>query len=207
MSLEEDRDKIIQATAQKKLTHVVHNAATIEPFTNLSTLSLEDYRYQHSVNTEAPLFLTQKLLPSVAKGCRFLFIVSGAAFSPFQGIGSYSISKAALEMTWRAFKQEYEDTDTAFFAGLRPGGVNTDMVALANQQPSGIYPIIDQIKQRLKEGSLLEPDTVAQFITWVLFQTTNAQFEKSWNINDDEDKKSWHQHEKFKITNRKTQIR
>ena len=26
-------------------------------------------------------------------------------------------------------------------------------------------------------------------------QTTNAQFEKSWNINDDEDKENWHHHE------------
>ena len=167
----------------------------IEPFTTLSTVSLKDYRYQHSVNTEAPLFLTQTLLPNISEACRFLFITSGAAFSPFQGIGSYSISKAALDMTWRAFQQEYENNNAAFFAGLRPGGVNTEMVALTTKQPSDVFPIIDQIKQRVKEGSLLEPGAVAQFISWVLFQTTNAQFEKSWNINDDEDKEKWHHHE------------
>lgn len=191
VSKENDRQCIIDRVIQKNsLSHVIHNAGIVEPVSKLADIKLEDYRLQHSINTEGPLFLTQKLLPHVAKGCRFLFITSGAAYTPWQGIAAYSISKAGLDMVWRVFKQEYEINDV-YFAGLRPGGVNTQMVETACQYPADIFSARDVILKRKAEGTLIEPKIVASFCEWVLFNTSNSQYEKLWNINDDEDRASW----------------
>ena len=191
VSKEADRQRIVDVAKQQgPLTHVVHNAGIIEPVSKLADVKLEDYRLQHSINTEAPLFLTQALLPYVAEGCRFLFVTSGAAHVPWQGIASYSISKAGADMVWRVFKQEYEEKDV-YFAGLRPGGVATPMVDRACGYPTSILPAGDVMRQRKAEGTLLEPETAAGFIEWVLLKASNSEFEKSWNINEPEDTALW----------------
>lgn len=192
ISEEEGRDKIIAFLYDNKfnVTHVVHSAGDIHPITALRTLTVEDYRYQHRVNTEAPLFLTQQLLLTAAPGCRFLFITSGAAFSPYQGIASYALSKAALDMLWRAFKQEHE-LEAVYFAGLRPGAVHTSMVDFAREQDAQTFPLLHQLEQKIQDKTILSPEFSSSFIAWVLLKTSDRQFEKSWNINDEDDKKQW----------------
>lgn len=163
---------------------VVHNAASEAPVTRLNQLSLADYRQQQAINTEAPLFLTQQLLAQgIVTACRFLFVSSGAAYAPFEGLASYCISKAALEMVCQTFRQEYE-TAPVYFASLRPGGVHTPMAERLCKMPITNFPTAPQATERMAAGTLLAPDKAAQFMEKVLFNTTNEQFERHWNIND-----------------------
>ena len=133
------------------------------------------------------MFLTQALIKHVTQEARFLFITSGAVFSPYKGLATYSISKAATEMIWKAFQQEYEN-EPYYFSGVRPGGVNTKIVSIASKISPLIFPAANQLKEKMKAGTLLEPSYVAKFIQWILMSTSNADFEKSWNINDESHK-------------------
>lgn len=187
----EDRDNIIQFIKNREpLSHVAHNAGEINPICSIKEIKLEDYRYQHRVNTEAPLFLTQELLQYVTEEARFLFVTSGAGFSPYKGLATYSISKAATEMIWKTFQQEYKN-EPYYFSGVRPGGVNTNIVSIASKVSPLVFPAVTQLKEKMKTGALLEPSFVAKFIQWILLSTTNAEFEKSWNINDEQHKQQW----------------
>ena len=97
-------------------------------------------------------------------------------------------------MLWQTFQQEYEN-EPYYFAGVRPGGVNTNIISTAIKISPAIFPAVTQIKENLQRGTLLTPDYAASFIQWILLSTTNADFEKSWNINNDPHKKQWEAHE------------
>ena len=187
LSEESQRDNIVQVVKQLgcNLTHVVHNAAIIDPIKPISDLSLEEYRYQQRVNVEAPLFLTNKLLPIMNPHARFLFLTSGVGSAPWSGIGSYSISKATLSAICRSFQIEFVGKNT-YFACLRPGAVDTTMLdALRNSSPE-VLPEITLLKKMEKEGLIISANESAAFIEWVLYETPNNQYQSDWGISDQE---------------------
>lgn len=61
---------------------MVHNAAVLEPVKPLMEVDVCEWRQSMSTNVEAPLFLTQMLLPHLKAGARILHISSGAAHKP-----------------------------------------------------------------------------------------------------------------------------
>lgn len=185
VALQEDRQKVFDAVKSMggQLTHVVQNAAIIEPVTLLEDISLEDYRYQMAVNAEAPLFLTLGLLPVLAENARVLLVSSGAAFRAMAGLGSYCISKAALEMTCWAMQEDFKGAPV-LFASVRPGGVHTDMVEVMCAQSEATCPYAAVTRQRVADGTLLTPEHSASFLAWLLLHTDDASYERHWNIND-----------------------
>ena len=192
-----NRERLACAISESgiRLTHVIHNAGIAHPASRLRDLDLDEYRYQNRVNCEAPTFLTGRLLDGLVSehGCRFLFVSSGAAFSPMVGLGSYCISKAALEMSSQVFRAEYAGCDKLLFASLRPGGVDTDIPRLLSCVPESVFPQAPSVKKRLEENSFLTPETSAEFIEHVLFDTCAGGYEGHWNINDPEMKnRKWY---------------
>lgn len=181
---ENDRQKIVAALQIQNtpLTHVIHNAGTIEPITLIKDLKLEEFRRQMAVNVEGPLFLTQGLLPFFNSTTRILFISSGAALKPYYGIGSYSISKAAEEMVCHVFENELNHS-TIKFAILNPGLVNTEITARLANAPVDIYPLAQMIETKHREKSMTSPEIAANFIADVLFNSTDADYSKRWDIN------------------------
>lgn len=181
------REKIIAHVSKgEALTHVVNNAATEAPVTPIRKLQLADYRQTQATNTEAPLFLTRDLLEKdlVTETCRVLFISSGAAVKPWHGLTAYAISKAALEMLCLSFKNEYADRGLAF-ATLKPGGVNTEIVARLAQCDKADFHNVELVKKRqLKSGKpMLKPKESAQFIKDVLLKTDNNSYSNTaWNL-------------------------
>lgn len=179
-----DRNKIIDFVKNgDPLTHLINNAGIIDPIAPISEISLEDYRYQMSVNAEAPLFLTCKLTPYLTDNARVLFMSSGGAFKAEKGIGSYCISKAALEMTYEVLKVEFV-SKPIYFASLRPGFVDTNITAAISDSPKEICPYSDITSERRNANLLLSPEKSAAFIEWVLLCTEVKDYEKHWNIND-----------------------
>lgn len=169
------------------ITHLIHNAATIEA-QPLTTLTPESWQQQMATNVEAPLFLTQSLLPYMAKESRILFMSSKLAHEACAGIGAHCISKAALYMLHQCLKIELAALNI-HIGSLRPGAVDTPTQAKVRSFPANVFPMQPNF-QALKENNQLQAaQRVADFISWVLFKTNATEFSaKEWNIYDD-----WHQ--------------
>lgn len=120
------------AAAAPALHLLVHNAAVNprpdEPF---AEVELETYRAVHAVNVEAPLLLTQTLLPQLraAHGAHVVVVSSEAGqFSTGMGATglSYRTSKAAVNALVLVASQALAP-DGIRVNAIHPGWVRTDM--------------------------------------------------------------------------------
>lgn len=162
---------------------LINNAGLMTPSGNLLDIELEPWRYQMSVNVEAPLFLTAQLIENLCHG-RVLNITIYSSFKVNPGLAAYGISKAALNMLTEYMRQDFKDYFVSVGLVL-PGIVNTN---IQNQLPNGAKLGPNSVKL-VKEGKLLSPSIVAKFLSWLVLETTDEQF--SNGIFDIYEK--WHQ--------------
>lgn len=177
----EGRAAVVAAVAGRRLRHLVHNAAVLEPIGPLSELSLQAWRQAQAVNVEAPLFLTQALLPLLSGG-RILNVSSGAAHHPYAGWGSYCVSKAALQMLTAMMQLEFAE-HRIVAAALRPGVVDTPMQALIRGQSEQDFPPVQRFRQLHAHGQLSDPEQVGGFMAWLLEDTDPELFAREpWSL-------------------------
>ena len=186
-----DREKIAKKIAKNnKKIYLVHNAATAEPIVLLKKITLKDYRQQQAVNIEAPLFLTQKLLPYLKNG-RVLHISSGLAHYALLGVGSYCISKAALYMLYQCFREELKEFNIAV-GSADPGVVDTPMQGVLRGQDKSHLPQVEGFIRFKEAKILLSPEIVAEFLIWLLFKTSNEEFSANeWSVSDQAHHQHW----------------
>lgn len=186
-----DREKIVEQVAKiNKKICIVHNAAMAEPITLLKNLSLEDWRQHQAVNIEAPLFLTQILLPYLKNG-RVLHISSGLAHYAMAGVGAYCISKAALHMLYLCYSEELKEFNIAV-GSARPGVVDTPMQGVLRNQDKTELPQVENFIHFKESNALILPEDVADFLSWLLFKTRNEEFSaKEWDIADKSHHAQW----------------
>lgn len=167
---------------------LVHNAGTIEPLKPLKEINLSEWRHAQAINVEAPLFLTQALLPKL-KEKRVLHVSSGVAHFPIAAWGAYCTSKAALFMLYQLFKREIPDV---LFASVKPGITDTAMQATiraVNKMSPDDHGFFSEMKENDK---LLSPTVVAQFLTWLLLDVDGNQYiQEEWDIYDESHHKKW----------------
>ncbi|MFN7096938.1 MAG: SDR family oxidoreductase, partial [Gammaproteobacteria bacterium] len=169
VSTAEGRDAILNAIPEHAhIAYLIHNAAIMDG-SELKNISLESWRHQMAVNVEAPLFLTQKLLPFLKEG-RILHISSGFAHMPTHGVGAYCISKAALYMMYKCLALELTNDHIAV-GSLRPGPVDTPFQHKMRNFPPDIFPNVTKFIEMKKENTLNSPEKVAKFAEWVLLNT------------------------------------
>jgi NAD(P)-dependent dehydrogenase (short-subunit alcohol dehydrogenase family) len=167
------RDRYLVAT-------ITHSAAVAELQT-LSHLSQDAYRRMMVVNLEAPLFLTQALLPHCVRGARVLHLSSGAAHRPMAGNGAYCISKAGLLMAYRMWNAEFPGGEIICGSAM-PGPVDGPMQDKARASDLPHAQIFREFKS---SGRLIQPARVGEFLAWLLLSTTDADFTaQDWNIFD-----------------------
>lgn len=88
---------------------VVHNAGILGDIGPLADITEDSWRETFAINVEAPLFLTQGLVPSMlGPGARILNVGSGAAHRPIGGWTGYCASKAALHMLYQCLRDELQ---------------------------------------------------------------------------------------------------
>ncbi len=186
VSRDEDRAKIARRMSGENIRFVIHNAAVLQPVKPLKDVSLEAWRAHFAINVEGPLFLTQKLLPLLAKGSRILHISSGAAHHAYAGWGAYCTSKAALYMLYQVLNLELHEQGI-FVGSVRPGVVDTPMQDQVRQASKDVFPALDRFIQLRKEGKLFAPERVAKFIGKLLTATTDETFiSREWDIREHE---------------------
>jgi len=184
VSLESGRAEVCAAVGDRPLYCLVHNAAVLLPVGPLSGVSLEAWRSAQAVNVEAPLFLTQSLLPQLPGG-RVLHVSSGAAHHGYWGWGSYCVSKAALHMLYEVLREELAGCGIAV-GSVRPGVVDTPMQALIREQSADDFPAIGRFRELHRRRQLLDPEAVARFMAALLLDAPVAAFSaREWSAPDD----------------------
>lgn len=190
VSEKEGRRAIANALHEvKTIEGLVHNAGRIDPIMPISEIREEQWQAIMATNVEAPLFLSQLLLPKLIDG-RVLHIGSGAAYFPVKAWSAYCVSKAALAMLTQCWQIEMEQVA---FASVKPGIIDTAMQTQIRQ--SGV---MDEEKhaffQRLKtENRLLTPSVVALFLSWLLLDVDRLTYRThdEWDIYDSSHHSQW----------------
>mmetsp|Transcript_15999 Transcript_15999/g.19536 ORF Transcript_15999/g.19536 Transcript_15999/m.19536 type:complete len:262 (+) Transcript_15999:173-958(+) len=199
VSKEDEHEKIFESLKEYEwIDNLVHNAALLEPVCPLMDVSLKDWRKHMAVNVDGPLFLTKQLLPKLQArrvdsdhGGRVLHISSGAAHHGYQGWGAYCTSKAAFHMVYKVLSAELAPLGVTV-GSARPGVVDTPMQDLIREKTEREMPDVSRFKIMKKQGNLLGPDEVAQFLDWLLHETDDVEFsEREWDIRDEEFHHRW----------------
>jgi benzil reductase ((S)-benzoin forming) len=188
VTLKQDRARIYATVANHSLQGVIHNAGIIDPIVSMATISEEGWQQCMTTNVTAPLFLTQTLLP-LLHTARVLHIGSGAAYFPIKGWSAYCASKAALAMITRNWRIEEPDL---LIASVMPGIIDTPMQATI-RHAEHMDPEKHEFFCDLKEtGGLLSPETVAEFLTWLLLDVSAEHYvAQEWDIYDTSHHARW----------------
>lgn len=165
----------------KSIRGLVHNAGIIDPMVGLSQIEEASWRHILETNLTAPFLLSQTLLPQL-QGGRVLHISSGAAHFPVKSWGGYCVSKAGLSMLTRCW--QIEETKVAF-ASVKPGIIDTDMQAMIRRSTTMDPKKLEFFHKLKQENRLLSPCTVANFLTWLLLETSPEKYSsQEWDIYD-----------------------
>lgn len=176
------RDSICERLKDvKNIEGLIHNAGTIDPIMPLASMNETAWKKLMATNVEAPLFLSQQLLPKLSGG-RVLNISSGAAHFPVVGWSAYCVSKASLSMLTRCWQLE---SASPAFASVMPGIIDTDMVAMIRHSEHMDPDKLNFFKELKQNDRLLSPDTVALFLCWLLIDINISEYvAKEWDIYD-----------------------
>ena len=165
------------------LTYIVHNAGVITPVGPLSSLTEVAWRKHMAINAEAPLFLTQALMPHMKSG-RILHISSGAAHFPIIHWTPYCTSKAALYMIYECLKLEFKQSNI-HFGSIMPGIADTPMQDTIRTFSSVQFPDVKRFQNYKAKKELVSPDKVGEFIAHLLLDVSAEVYsEKEWDMYD-----------------------
>lgn len=182
------REALLAAVGKRELKALIQNAGTIEPIMPVTEIDLAQWERCMAVNVKAPIAVFQFLKNHLIGG-RVLHISSAAAHYPFNHWGAYCMSKAALYMLYQTLKLECSDIA---FGSVMPGITDTAMQALIRQHPAQPSEGKSYFKRLHEENRLLTPEVVAQFLSWLLLETDNVQFQANeWDIYDKTHHCSW----------------
>jgi benzil reductase ((S)-benzoin forming) len=184
------RAAIAERVGERPVRFLVHNAAVLAPVGPLAQIELEAWRYAMAVNLEAPIFLTQALLPRL-RGGRVLHISSGAAHGPLAGWGAYCISKAGLFMAYQVMREELSQ-ERVRVGSLRPGVVDTPMQSFIREQDVTRFPSVERFRELKAGGQLRAPEEVARFVAGVLLESSEEEYEaEEWEISNPRHGERW----------------
>jgi short-subunit dehydrogenase len=178
----EDRLKVKNAIDPNETgVFLIHNAGIATP-RKLAELSEEEWDQHYLVNTKAPIFLTKLLLTNLKNGGRVLNISTGLAHNSMAAMSAYGVSKSALYM-WKDYcNVELKDQAIAFGSAM-PGVVDTAIQQEMRSYDSIRFPAVEAFKGFHQRDELLKPETVAKFLSWLLFKVERESFIKDeWDI-------------------------
>lgn len=178
------RDKLINYLSnQNSSINLIHNAAIAMPKT-LALLSESEWQQALATNLEAPMWLSKACVPFF-QNSRILHISSGLAHYALSGTAAYCITKAGLHMLYQIINAEY-DPEIVIAGSLKPGVIDTPMQELLRNTDDELLPSKTMFKSFHQEQQLRSPESVAQFIADVLFNTSDDEFKKQeWDIDRD----------------------
>jgi len=164
-----DRMMVYETIGDRKLDALINNAGIATPTGDLLSVDRTDFRYQLSINVEAPLFFAKRLHKNLQNG-RILNLTIYSSLKVNRGLACYGISKAALNMLTQYLKEELSEHHIQVGLTL-PGLVDT---TIQNQLPKGA--LADKAKDMKQRGELLSPETTARLLSWLTLEASDTQF-------------------------------
>ena len=149
---------------------VVNNAAAIGSLARLSETDPAVLARLFAVNSVAPMYLSGLAAAHVPADVklRIVNISSGAAHSPFAGLGDYSATKAALRLAGRTQALELQEAgrtpQQAAVFSFEPGVVATDMQVRAREADPEVFPAQAAFRDFHEQGLLHAPGAVVDEI-------------------------------------------
>lgn len=186
LSQEAGRKKVVAVLEKMKnltIKALIHAAGTVEPIISLEKVSLDEWHTIQAINVEAPLFLTQQLLPWLKSG-RVLMVSTQVAHVAQPVMGPYCVSKAALFMLTQCLNIDLNLFDISV-ASMTPGIVDTPMFNTLVDHPS--IPEAHHLfyQHVIKNNIWIRPEVVASFIQWLLCSLDKKTFSsQEWDIYD-----------------------
>lgn len=186
-----ERDALTAAAGEPPLDFLVHNAAILAPVAPIGEIDAGALRLNLAVNVEAPLLLTQSLLPHFANPARVLVVSSGAAHHPIEGWSAYCLAKAAQVMLDDCLNLELNRRGV-LAATVRPGVVDTPMQAEIRGLDETRFPGVRRFRELHARGELRHPGEVATFLAWLLLECGPGAYpSREWDIDDPDHQILW----------------
>lgn len=200
VSTPEGIDAIVSALPENScVQYLIHNAGLLGPIGPLADIDRATWEQIVATNLNAPLFLTQALLPHM-KRCaekgskaRVLHVSSGAAHSSYVGWGPYCTTKAGLHMMYKCLSAELSQHNI-LVGSLRPGVVDTPMQDGIREYdgPAENFPMYQKFSDLKESGTLEKPDNVATFFHWLLSEVGDEEFvAQEYDIRNFKDDERW----------------
>lgn len=152
----------------------MNNAGTSIPVSPLVDLDRQQWEKQVSINLTAPMFLTQKVLPSMKKHARIVNIVSMSKRIQAPGIASYAMTKAALDLYSKLLSKELSDNDL-LVTSAHPGLVKTDVTESIIMDNTD-QPISQYLSSLAKNKKFISTATSAEFLAWLLLEADDSLY-------------------------------
>jgi NAD(P)-dependent dehydrogenase (short-subunit alcohol dehydrogenase family) len=162
---------------------LVNNAADVGALRCLDHQRAPQLLRLFGVNVVAPAWLMGFVLRASPppSAIRIVNVSSGAAGTPFPGLGTYGASKAALRMLGMVLAAElalpesvYASRDCSIVT-YEPGIVDTEMQVTARTQPRD-FPLVDVFKQFKSQGQLVAPGVPAAEIVGFLESVAGERY-------------------------------
>ncbi|CAG9317029.1 unnamed protein product [Blepharisma stoltei] len=139
----------------------------------------EDFDTVMNINTRSVFFLARGLSDKFAEGSKFLIVNAGLAHVYLIPFPLYSISKAALYMTYQVLKQEIKTTAVG---SVLPGVVKTH--------------ISDTVFEKMQTDlniKRLQPEIVAKFLAYLISDKVSSErfSHAEWDIYNQDHQFEW----------------
>ncbi|KAL7526137.1 hypothetical protein ACHAXR_001337 [Thalassiosira sp. AJA248-18] len=191
-----------------RVKYLIHNAGMLGPIAPLAEIDRKTWQQVVATNLDAPLFLTQALLPHL-KRCginddnsdgttkaRVLHVSSGAAHGSYVGWGPYCVTKAGLHMMYQCLSAELSPHNI-LVGSVRPGVVDTPMQDEIREfnGPADHFPMQKKFFDLHDNDQLEKPENVAAYFHWLLSEVGDEEFcEQEWDIRKSKDDARWKKH-------------
>lgn len=146
----------------------VVNAAGIDLFSDIESMTLANWNRVLAVNLTGPMLIMQAAYPHLraAGGGTIVNVSSGAGLSPLKHRTAYCASKAGLQMLSKALAMEAAEF------GIRvnticPGAVDTELFRWGVQKAADPQAEYETIRARYALRRIAAPEEIAAAILWL----------------------------------------
>ena len=165
---------------------LLNNAGIIWPVEELGDADPDEWAYNLHVNLVGPATLMQNVLPLMKSqnSGRIVNVGSGAGRIPIPGMSAYCAAKAGLEIMTKVAALELANTNIAVNY-VSPGMVNTEMQSdIRSVDTSESALNFSHWHDVHEQQRLLDPATVAIYLTWLLGPWSSKRSGEVLDVND-----------------------
>lgn len=138
----------------------INNAATISPINKIGEFNDNDILNVVSINTVAPLLITNSIMRHEFKELKVINISSGAAHKPIVGWSLYCATKSANEMFFETLQSQENGSNVKIY-NVNPGVIDSNMQEFIRNTNEVIFPTINDFKALKKNNKLKTPKQAA----------------------------------------------